>query len=150
MPNILQHWVAELGLRHQGVILTGIRGCDGVAKHDVSKPLMRAIRAVALVPFDPRELTEPKGFMYYAAGYEFRQSASAFAKNMDEYPSHFVWHVIHACEVIGYCHPNETVAADFCYAYTALINKFHVRPESKATMEERLTEDRVASNTVAG
>lgn len=148
--SILWGWVEDLGLRHQGVILTAIRGCDGVAKHDVSKPVMRAIRAVTLIPFDARELSEPKGFMYYEAGYEFRQAIVAFAKNMDEYPSHFVWHVIHACEVIGYCHGWDYVREDFRFAYGHLIKKFHVNPESKEEMEARLTEDRVASNTVAG
>jgi hypothetical protein len=34
--GILQEWVARLGLRHQGVLVTAIRGCATMPKEDAS------------------------------------------------------------------------------------------------------------------
>jgi hypothetical protein len=147
--SILYDWVQELGLRHQGVLLASIRGCDGVAKHDPSKAVMRAIRAVVLVPFDARELVEPKGFMYYEPD-AFIEGINTLAKGMDEYPVHFIWHLIHAVEVIGYKHPEASVRYVFHAGYYKLVKKFHVQPESEQAMDSRLTEDRIKDNTVAG
>jgi hypothetical protein len=149
MKSILHDWVTELGLRHQGVLLTAIRGCDGVQKHDPSKPIMRAIRAMVLVPFDQRELTEPKGFMYFEPSL-FEDSIKSLSKSMDEYPMHFILHVIHALEVIGYCHPERWVRDHFEWAYRLLVEKVHFLPETRDLMNVRLTEDRVANGTVAG
>lgn len=147
--SILYDWVQELGLRHQGVLLAAIRGCDGVAKHDPSKVVMRAIRAVVLVPFDARELVEPKGFMYYESD-SFWEGVCTLSKSMDEYPVHFIWHLIHACEVIAYKHPQVSVRMSFISAYYKLVTKFHVQPELEQAMDSRLTEDRIKDNTVAG
>lgn len=147
--SMVQDWVTELGLRHQGTLFTGVRGCDTAPKHDVTKPLMRAIRFAIFVAFDPRELTEPKGFMYYTPE-SFAETVRDFSKSMDHYPSHFVWHAIHAIEVIGYKHPNIILRDSFSHAYRLLVGKFYVNPETEEQMDERLTEDRVAKGTVAG
>lgn len=147
--SILQPWVTELGLRHQGVLLTAVRGCDGVAKHDVSKPVMRAIRATVLVPFDDRELTEPKGFIYFEHQ-AFKEGVEVLAKNLDEYPVHFVFHVIHALEVIGYKHPLSSIGYPFLYAYRRMVEKFHLNTETREQLDTRLCEDRVKNGTVAG
>jgi hypothetical protein len=147
--SIIQDWVAALGLRHQGVLLTAIRGCDGVGKHDLSKPIMRAIRAICLVPYDERELTEPKGFMYYDH-VSFRDAVTTFSKNLDEYPMHFILHMLYALEVIGYGHSGVQTSEDFLWAYEMLVRKIHLRPESIIDMNVRLREDRVANGTVIG
>jgi hypothetical protein len=149
VQSVLQDWVMRLGLRHQGVLLAAIRGCDGVAKHDLSKPIMRAIRWAVMVPFDARELTEPKGFIYYEPE-SFREGARVFAKNTDEYPLHFVFHAMHALEMIGYCHPDPFVRENFKWAYVMMVRNIHLAPETAEQMNARLTEDRIASNSVAG
>jgi hypothetical protein len=63
MKSILQAWVTELGLRHQGVLLTAVRGCDTWSKYSAEKPLIREMRGLILVAFDPRELEFAEGFM---------------------------------------------------------------------------------------
>ena len=57
MPSILLPWVTELGLRHQGVLLSAIRGCDTAPRNDASKNLVRCLRAELLLPHcgDPRK-----------------------------------------------------------------------------------------------
>ena len=54
MPSVLQPWVKTLGLRHQGVLMSCVRGCDNVPKEDATKLLARCLRAVLFVSFDPQ------------------------------------------------------------------------------------------------
>jgi hypothetical protein len=147
MKSILQAWVSELGLRHQGVLVTALRGPDGAAKHSTAKPIMRAIRRLVLVPFDERESLEPNSFMYFNEA-TFLDMAWKFSRELDDLPLHFVFHVIHALEVLGYCHPKPKIAGLCKQAYIRLAFKCHLRPESKVEMDTRLTEDRVAKGTV--
>ena len=42
--SILQPWVERIGLRHQGVIVSAMRGCDIAPRHDISKRIQRLLR----------------------------------------------------------------------------------------------------------
>jgi hypothetical protein len=57
MKSVLQDWVMTLGLRQQGTLLSGIRGCDTVPKHHITKLLVRGLRADCLNAFcgDPKK-----------------------------------------------------------------------------------------------
>jgi hypothetical protein len=169
--SILHDWVMDLPLRHQGVLLTGIRGCDGVPKHDLSKPVMRAIRFFVLINYDMRETICETGFTYWDPK-AFREGVEILAKNLDEYPVHFVFHMLHALEVIGYHFPvgafihepeyaerltkdghGLAQAEDYCgtlfrWAYEKLVRKFHLNSETYDQLQARLHEDRVADKTV--
>src|ERR1700756_3566570 len=61
-PSVLRNWVGGLPRRHQGVLVTAIRGCDGAPKEDSSKSLSRMIRRAILNPADPRETEKAGGF----------------------------------------------------------------------------------------
>lgn len=140
--SILQDWVTQLGLRHQGVLLTAIRGCDSSPKEDLVKPVVRAVRYQILIPFDCEEvLRNSKGFMYYVGAY-FSEDVLKLSKNMDQYPLHFIMHLIHAIEVIGYCHPEYGISSRFYNAYKCLVKALHFNAETKEEMDTRLNEDR--------
>ena len=61
MKSVLQDWVMEMPLRHQAILLTAVRGCDGMPKRDVTKTIVSALRGMFMVPADEREvhLLEP-------------------------------------------------------------------------------------------
>ena len=52
--GVLQPWVVTLGLRHQGVLMACVRGCDSVPKEDATKALARCLRGTILRSFDPK------------------------------------------------------------------------------------------------
>ena len=55
--SVTQEWVHELSLMQQSVLLSAIRGCDGVARHHKSKALVKWYRrCVLLSAFDGRAL----------------------------------------------------------------------------------------------
>src|SRR5271157_708453 len=141
--SILYPWVTKLTLRAQGVLLTGLRGCDGMPKDDWTKTVLRAIRNKALVPADARELSYKGGFMSY-----FEGELAALKISIDEYPVHFILHIMHAVEIIAYYHPDLQVAEEFCDFYTRMVKKMHLQPETADHLDARMAEDRVANGTV--
>jgi hypothetical protein len=148
MNSILRSWVTELGLRHQGVLLTIIRGCDTRGKYALEKPLIREMRGLLLVPYDERELAFPSGFM---TAFNKEWSSPAFksmCSEIDGLPVHYVMHILHAMEIIGYHHPEEEIRQEYSNRYLYLVSKFHLQPEGKIEMEVRLTEDRIKEGTV--
>ena len=155
--SILQEWVTNLGLRHQGVLLTAIRVCDTWSKYSTEKPLIREIRGLVLVPFDERELLYQRGFMtgfkgfVHADGPDKRPAEVAFGEllaSIDGLPVHYIMHLMHAMEIIGYCHPKDQVRDEYQRRYRRMTEKFHLNPETKEQMDARLGEDRIEKGTV--
>lgn len=139
--SILRPWATDLPLRHQGVLLAAIRGCDGAPKENSAKPIVRALRYAFLNAFDKREVNRPASFM---ATHFTDNDLVAFLKDWDHYPIHFIQHLMHACQVIGYKHPDHDARAAFHGAYRRMVHKLHLNPEFEAEMDARLTEDRIA------
>jgi hypothetical protein len=129
-----------LPLRFQGVLIASVRGCDGADKNDRSKPVLRALRRTFLNPADEAECYLDGGFMSVEFTYEQRD---AFLSDVDCYPVHFILHIMHACEVVGYNHPTEKVRWRFAELYTALVKKFHLVPELPEALDYRLTAKRI-------
>jgi hypothetical protein len=140
--SVLRPWVMALPLRHQGVLLAAIRGCDNAPKMNTAKPIARALRYAACNPADEREVDMPKSFMASAFSHE---ELKAFTGDWDHLPIHYVQHLMHGCEVIGYHHPSQDVRAMFINAYLRMVDSLHVEPEDKWTMDVRLTTDRIAA-----
>jgi hypothetical protein len=146
LPNnkvsILHGWVTDLPLRHQGVLLAAVRGCDGQPKENSAKPLVRALRHAFMHCADAREVDQPSSFM--ASSFS-EADLTGFLRNWDQYPMHFIQHLMHACQVIGYKHPSTDKGYIFRVAYQRIVRKLHLYPESEANMDVRLMEDRIGT-----
>ena len=44
MAGIMQEWTQIIGMRHQGVLVSAMRGCDLAPRHDPSKFAQRLLR----------------------------------------------------------------------------------------------------------
>lgn len=138
--SIVQDWAAILGLRHQGVLVSAVRGCDSVTREDASKILVRTYRGVLLkshcgdiqkaasfmIPFDPK--------MWDAYKMEFLAS-------IDHYPNHWLLHFMHACEIVGYKHSDGPIRVAFTQLYYKLVRKFHLMSETESVLDQRLNAD---------
>lgn len=148
--SVLQDWVMKLPLREQGTLLTAVRGCDLATKYDehgnvVDTPERRLtgwIRWAFMNPADPREVDIPGAFFQSRPPHPFK--ASAFG----HYPLHWVSHVAHAAEIIGHRHPDAAIRAEGQRIYGAFVHMLHMNPETFDQMVSRLSEDRIASETV--
>lgn len=138
--SILQDWVMALGLRHQGVLLGAVRGCDTAPKEDPSKGLVRALRAEILEthcanPNDAKTFIEPVGEP------ELQARMQAVSRSFDHLPAHYVLHLVHAAEVIGYHCPYAGRAHVWLRFYERMCSKLHMTPETKAELDARLNAD---------
>lgn len=149
--SVLQEWVMELPLREQGTLLTCVRGCDvepktwtstGVA-YSPGRRLTAFIRWCFMVPADIREVNSQEGaFMMSIPPHNFKPS------EFGHLPQHWYSHAMHALEVVAYRHP-DTVTKGIAYRmYMAMVENMHLSPESPVTMQTRLSEDRIANNTI--
>lgn len=134
MVSILQNWVENLSLRYQGVLLSGIRGCDFATKEDSSKKLIRAYRGYILISFDKK----PTSFIEYIDIKELKERMIFFLKDFDHYPMHYITHLLYASEIIGYKHPDKKIRKIWHWFYKSFVYLLHLRPESKIKMEKRL------------
>jgi hypothetical protein len=138
--SVLQEWVMRLGLRHQGTILTAIRGCDNAPKDDPSKRFVRCYREVVLIPHcgDPRKAAT---FIEKVSDEELIERFHEFRRSTDHYPHHYVMHLVHCIEIVGYKHPVEKVREVWLGFYLALCRALHVNPETEEQLDARLNAD---------
>lgn len=151
MGSVLQDWVMELPLREQGVLLTGVRGCDltpkewdenGVVINTPARQLTAFLRFCFMNPADPREVDIPGAFFQSTISYPFKPGA------LGHYPLHWYTHVMHCFQVVGVRHPNFIIQSMATQIYDAMVDNLHLYTEPAGRMIERLSEDRIASGKV--
>lgn len=145
--SVLKDWVCSLPLREQGTLLTAVRGCDLTPKmplDSTERNLTAFVRCSVMNAFDEREIDAEIGC--------FMQSRIDFTKfrasQFGHYPQHYVSHLIHALEVIGYRCPFEATKNDALAAYKMFCKSFHLNIETFEQMVERLSDDRIASGAI--
>lgn len=155
MTSVLQDWVMELPLRAQGTLLTGIRGCDTAPKlfepdangylecnETTERQLTAFLRFCVMNPADPREVDIKGAF--------FKSEAPLVIKvsELMHYPTHWLMHLVHCFEVVGYMHPDRTTRGMARRIYEKFVDGFHMNEETKDQMLARMNEDRIAAGTV--
>ncbi len=155
--NVMQKWTHSLPMMQQTVLLTAVRGPDGLPKYGCVKLLLRWFRrCVLLSAMDGKALTNPcdnNGGSFTGPSLEAGQSdsdwehymdgiASEYIRSLDAIPHHFQMHFLHAAEIVGYQHPDDRIRDWWNCLYLRLVNDFHLHPETKDEMNERLGDNR--------
>lgn len=139
--SIMQDWASDLGLRHQGVLVAAVRGCDVSEKDDSSKLLARFYRGYVLRPHCG-DIKKAASFMKQPETYEeFWDIANDVVRSHDHLPHHYIMHFIHAASIVGYKHPDPGVKALWVCFYYKMCNKFHMIPETEEALDQRLNAD---------
>jgi len=131
MPPVFKPWMFELPFRMQSVLVSALRGCDTTRKEDPSKHITRALRAVLMHDADPTNSFMRSGDAPFTR-------VSDFLVDLDVYPVHFVLHLAHAAEIVGYKHPNDLVREFWLKFYRGVIRAMHVNPETEEQLDVRL------------
>jgi hypothetical protein len=121
----------ELPFRMQSVLVSALRGCDTMRKEDPSKHITRALRAVLMHDADPTN-------SFMRSGDAPSNHVNDFLADLDVYPVHFVLHLAHAAEIVGYKHPNNLVREFWLKFYRGVIRAMHVNPETEEQLDVRL------------
>lgn len=143
MPSILQPWVEELGLRHQGVLVSAMRGCDIAPRHDPSKIAQRLLRGAVLEPHCGRT-GKPMTYIMVEEDYgKWEDLMSPFLHSWDHYPNHYVMHFIHAVEIIGYLGliTIPVFSHRWLEFYKRACNLLHLNPETAEELNNRLNKE---------
>ncbi|WP_293006885.1 hypothetical protein [Nitrosomonas sp.] len=156
--SALQDWVTNLPIMQQSVLMSAIRGPDGIAKKHKCKPLIRWFRrCILLSAFEGIAIDNP----YHPGGGSFtgpscrlpvsafghtwldsiRDIESDFVDSRDELPFHYILHFIHAIEIVGYKHPDKMISMYWLELYSRLVIAMHLREESIEDMNFRLSDD---------
>jgi len=162
MPSVLQAWVQKLTFMQQAVLMTAVRGPDGIPKNHKAKLLLRYFRRSFLIvcftgepildptdqgggsftgpslpPIDPNSehTAEEDELLMWE---QMRELGREYLSCVDEIPHHFHLHLTHAAEILGYKHPYANVRAFWNWFYLAAVNDMHFFPESEALMDTRL------------
>lgn len=166
---VTQTWCHAIPFMQQTVLLTAVRGPDGIPKYHPCKFLLRWFRRCSLVSsLDGCVLTtpfEPGGGSFMGPSFdaarggfdghwppEMDDQVSEYLRALDELPHHFQLHFLHAAEIVGYKHPDRQIRAWWLKTYHRLVHDMHLWPETEEQMDLRLGDDRagwLARNDVA-
>ena len=158
---VTQAWAHGVTFMQQTVLLTAVRGPDGIAKYHAVKYLLRWFRRCTLVSsLDGRVLLTPfengggsfmgpsfeLGTMPVSDDWAWTQTmdlqVSDYLRATDELPHHFQLHFMHAVQIVGYKHPDPEIRAFWHKTYLRLVHDFHLWPETEEQMDARLGDDR--------
>lgn len=165
--SVLQDWVTGIPLMQQTVLLTAIRGPDGVPKYAPVKWLLRWYRrCVLLSAIDQAVLPDPysqnggsftgpssiefhvtdaprredTGQLDWRAG--MNKLVGEYLQTVDATPHHFHMHLLHAVQILGSKHPDAFIRDWWRSVYIRFVNDLHLHPETEAELDSRLGDTR--------
>ncbi|WP_217647039.1 hypothetical protein [Planctomicrobium piriforme] len=152
----MQAWTETIPMMQQTVLLTAIRGPDGVPKYGSVKMLLRWFRRCVLVsatdgkvlenPYDSNggSFTGPSVGLIIDDQWEYLMDTHCdeYLRSLDGIPHHFQLHLLHAVEILGYKHPDERIKRWWHKLYVRLVNDMHLHPESESELDGRLGDSR--------
>lgn len=154
---VTQTWTHALPYMQQTVLLTAVRGPDGVAKYHPVKFLLRWYRRCILVSsLDGMVLTDPfdlRGGSFMGPinlppvdGKSWQDQMDVvvdrYLQSTDELPHHFQLHFMHAAEIVGYKHPDREIRVWWDGVYWRLVNDMHLHRETEVELDARLSDSR--------
>ena len=158
MPVVTQSWTHSLPMMQQTVLLTAVRGPDGIEKYHPCKYLIRWFRrCVLLSAMDYKIFLTPYemgGGSFTGPSYtcpteelnsdwrpEMASVVGRYLQSLDALPHHFQLHFMHAVEIVGYKHPDVTIRDWWRNLYFTLVSDMHLMPETEQELDARLCDN---------
>lgn len=137
--SVLHDWVHELTFQMQALLLTAMRGPDENNKYNAAKAIIRYLRGAVIKPAGDWNGENNNDFMW-AEYDQFKKWAFTFWQDHDEYPHHFIMHLVHCAEIVGYFYPIPAIAEHWKNFYWDACDAFHMNPETKEQLKKRLND----------
>ncbi len=143
--SVQPEWCAALSLQQQSVLFLAGRGPDGLRKNHPCKAVHIAYRATIFLagkygrPLAWGERADT--FMsldVFADAERWTIAVAGFFDAWDELPAHYVKHLMHGVQILGYKRPDLRFRERWGALYLRFIRELHVSPESEAEMDRRL------------
>ena len=143
--TIQPEWCRKLYYQQQSVLLLAARGPDGIAKRHPCKAVVIAYRGTVLkAAMYGRQLRWGERADSFMSLDRFANTAlwaddiSTFFDHYDALPKHYLAHLMHGAQIVGYKHPDERFRDRWGAFYLELVDSLHLLPESEAQMDRRL------------
>lgn len=130
--SVLQPWLEQIPMRMQSTLLLGLRGPDTHACPNV-KAIGRWLRGLAFKPGNPDNVLE---FMGHTPERIIEKGPAA--KELEFCSQHYYSHLMHALEVVAYCHPDGGTAEHAKNLFMDMCSLMHLPVESPADFAARL------------
>lgn len=128
----MQKWVQKLTWKEQSSILTAIRGSDALYNENV-RSLVRWLRRVTLKDADVNG-----NFVHFGK----LPTEKDLKPSLEYMTVHFVSHLMHALEIIGYKSKSDANAQIAFEFYLQICKVLHCNPETLDEMNVRLKDNR--------
>ncbi len=145
--SVQPEWCHALPLQQQSVLFLAGRGPDGVAKNHPCKAVHIAYRASVFMAGKYGRMLKwgerADSFMSldrFASDDLWPEDIKAFFSHHDSLPKHYLSHLMHGAEILGYKHPDERIRAKWHAFYLRMVDDFHTNPETEAQMDARLSD----------
>ena len=140
-------WCIDLPIQQQSVLFLAGRGPDGIAKAHPCKRVQKAYRASVFVAARyGRCLEWGEGADTFMGLEEFADDAlwaaivKDFFNHIDDLPHHYIMHLMHGVEILGYKHPDIRFQTRWRSFYIKMVEDCHLNPESAFQMNQRLSD----------
>lgn len=140
-------WCLALPIQQQSVLLLAARGPDGIAKAHPCKDVQRAYRGTVLVAAkygrclhwgERADTFMSLEKMTKMEDWEWLMDR--FFEHSDDLPHHFLMHLTHGAEIIGYKHPDERFRIRWKAFYFRCVRELHLNEESMEQMDAWLSD----------
>jgi hypothetical protein len=140
-------WCLGLPIEQQAVLLLAARGPDGIGEIHPCSDVQRAYRASVwnAARFGRQlewgEVSVADAFMSLSLFSDDRQwgvVVNQFFQRVDELSHHFLLHLFHGAEILGYKHPDSRFRGRWYAFYQRAASDMHLRGETEAEMDARL------------
>lgn len=138
--TVLHDWVCSLTFQMQALLLTAMRGPDENNKYNAAKAIIRYLRGTVIKPAGNWSGLNDNDFMWGDYGHFLNKYVKEFWQDHDEYPHHFIMHLVHCAEVVGYKHPDSAISNLWLMFYSEACSAFHMKPETEIEMDNRLND----------
>jgi hypothetical protein len=136
MESVIKDWLLmpNVSLYQQSIVLSAIRGNDSVIDNDVSKKIVKKLRYNVL----KKAVKSNYSYMDNDADIE---TVRELANRVNEYPIHFYEHLIKACEIIGFKHPDQETRKWFNETYRILTASINLAEETEEECDLRFKDE---------
>ena len=143
--SIQPEWCRSLPIQQQSVLFLAGRGPDGIPKYHPCKAVQIAYRGSVFVAAKYGRCLEwgekADSFMsldVFANEVEWRRAVQQFFAHHDELPHHYIMHLMHGAQILGYKHPDNRFRGRWGQFYIDTCFEMHLMPESGPDMDRRL------------
>lgn len=142
--SVTPNWMTSLSLQQQSVVLLAARGPDGIAKDNPCKVITKTYRGTVFVQAKIGRLLVygEKGdtFACLEPMHRWNDVVKTYLQYVDSLPHHYHMHLMHGAQIIGYKHPDISIAGRWQQFYYSCCADLHLIEESQEQMDARLND----------